>query len=473
MSRAWEAARHDRLTADWLSSGDDINQELRSQLHRIRNRAREQEQNGEHARRFLQLVQTHVVGPQGFTLQVTGTLRSGDPDRRNLIVESAFWRWCQRGVCDVTGRLSFTDLQRLFIRTVARDGEALVRFHDVAPSSENPFGFQVEILDPARLDHEYFEDLPGGARVRLGVELNSANRALAYYLRRSKDNEPWKREYERVPASQLVHSYIADRPEQWRGVSWMAAALMRVHSLGAYEDAAITAARVGASKMGFFESPDGRGHALADGEENGELLTDADPGHFGVLPRGYKFQSWDPNYPTENFDSFVKQCLHTVAAGWGTSYHALTGDLTAVNFSSIRSGTLEEREAWMVIQNWMAAALLTPVFLRWLSAAVFNDALGVTMSQDEALSRFSIHSWQGRRWPWVDPLKDIDAATRAIAAGLKSPQQVAAEMGVDVEEILDQIARFQALAKEKGVTIQWGATPPPPQKESPPPAADE
>jgi len=81
--------------------------------------------------------------------------------------------------------------------------------------------------------------------------------------------------------------------------------------------------------------------------------------------------------------------------------------------------------------------------------------VGGRLAQEEAIRRYSQVSWQGRRWPWVDPLKDIQAVVAAIAAGLKSPQQVAAELGVDIEEILDQIARFRQQAEEKGVSLSW------------------
>jgi capsid protein len=38
--------------------------------------------------------------------------------------------------------------------------------------------------------------------------------------------------------------------------------------------------------------------------------------------------------------------LRKVATSLGISYSTLTSDLTQVNFSSIRAGTIEEREIW-------------------------------------------------------------------------------------------------------------------------------
>ena len=79
--------------------------------------------------------------------------------------------------------------------------------------------------------------------------------------------------------------------------------------------------------------------------------TDAEAGSFGVLPPGYKFESWDPDYPHQNYENFVKARLRSIASGLGIAYHTLANDLSDVNFSSARAGTLEERDNWIVLQN--------------------------------------------------------------------------------------------------------------------------
>ena len=56
------------------------------------------------------------------------------------------------------------------------------------------------------------------------------------------------------------------------------------------------------------------------------------------------------------------------------SYHGLSNDLTEVSFSSIRSGTLEERDQWRVLQDWFASAVLEPLFHEWLQMALLSGA---------------------------------------------------------------------------------------------------
>jgi lambda family phage portal protein len=153
------------------------------------------------------------------------------------------------------------------------------------------------------------------------------------------------------------------------------------------------------------------------------------------------------------------------------SYHALTGDLNQVSFSSIRSGTIEEREHWMTRQDWMISSILEPIYLRWLDRSLAVNAIPnlPKLNREELFSRFRLHTWRGRRWPWVDPLRDIEATIMAVNAGFKSPQQAAADLGVDVESVLADIARFNQMAATAGLGLTYGQTVPTSPK---PPGAD-
>ena len=104
--------------------------------------------------------------------------------------------------------------------------------------------------------------------LKMGVEVDKYDRPVAYHL--YKDH-PYDRVYLaqaqhiRVPADEIIHAYLPQRAEQTRGVSLVATAMANVKMLNGYLEAEIVAARVGASKMGFFTSPDGDGY-VGDGE---------------------------------------------------------------------------------------------------------------------------------------------------------------------------------------------------------------
>jgi lambda family phage portal protein len=212
--------------------------------------------------------------------------------------------------------------------------------------------------------------------------------------------------------------------------------------------------------MGFFTTPDGDPTPLADGEDEDQaLFTEADPGQFGVLPEGVDFTPFNPDYPHAMYDTFTKAAKRDIGSGLNVSYHSLANDLEGVNFSSIRSGTLEERDEWMVVQGWFISQFLEPVYEGWLRSSLLKGA--IVMPNGSALpaakfQKFMAHEFMGRRWQWVDPMKDIQASVIAVDKGLASPYKIAAQQGQDAEDVLDDIARFQAAAKEKGVALASG-----------------
>jgi lambda family phage portal protein len=229
----------------------------------------------------------------------------------------------------------------------------------------------------------------------------------------------------------------------------MASAMSRLNMLGAYEEAELVAARIGASKMGFYTSEAGDSF-IGDEDDQGYLIDAAEPGVFSQLPAGTGFTSFDPTHPTSAFESFNKAILRGIASGLGVAYNSLASDLEGVSFSSIRSGTIEERDQWRVKQNWMTQHFMDRIYEQWLSMQLLNGSLGLSMTDFDKLTEIR---WQPKAWQWVDPLKDIKASTEAINAGIKTASEVVAEQGGDIEDIYDQLAYEQQLAKDKGLNL--------------------
>jgi lambda family phage portal protein len=208
-------------------------------------------------------------------------------------------------------------------------------------SAGNPFGFALQVIDIDRLDTKLVRAPERGLNeIKMGVEVNAFGRAVAYWLRPYHPGEMFLVDsaitgsHVRVPADEIQHVYRADRPEALRGIPWMHSAMIRLNHLGAYEEAAVIAARVGAAKMGFFTTPDGQ--PPGDGEDAEDVpFTEVEPGAFGSLPTGTEFTPFNPDYPHQMFADFVKANLRGISSGMGVAYHALANDLTSVSFCAV------------------------------------------------------------------------------------------------------------------------------------------
>jgi len=172
------------------------------------------------------------------------------------------------------------------------------------------------------------------------------------------------------------------------------------------------------------------------------------------LPMGTKFESYDPQHPTGAYNYFLRGVLKGAAAGLNVSYTGYTGDLEAVNYSSIRAGLIEERENWRVIQGWFIEHAMARIYEQFLSGAlsrglIVNDAgVKLPLSRKE---KFLDVTWQARGWAWVDPLKDQQANDAAVAAGHRTNSSVVAATGEDLEEVYEQLAYERELAESYGL----------------------
>ena len=460
--RQYTAASHSFMQAGWANQNQSSDALVHMSLPTLRSRSRDLARNNTYMRRFMQMVKTNVVGPAGFKLQAQVVQNDGKPDAlANKAIEAAFDAWCRPKNCDVTAGLSFSGLCRLLMEAVARDGEALVRH---VQGFDNEFGYALQVLDIDRLDVLLNRPASGNQHaIRMGVELNAYSRPVAYWLKKDHPGDgvygSQSGDYERVPASELTHIMIADRPEQRRGVPWTHAAIIAMNDLGGYNEAAIVAARVGAAHMGFFVNKNDEFSdtpPLSGGYEGGDFVHEAVPGAFNALPKGFELQEYDPKYPHENFDVFMKACLRSIASGLGVAYHTLANDLEGVNFSSIRSGVLEERDYWMTLQDWFQDAFLVEVYERWLRCALLKGAITSERGVPFPAAKYALfcrYKWQGRRWQWVDPLKDVKAQAEAVALRVKSRRDVASEMGYDFDDTIEQLEAEQAMLTEKGLMV--------------------
>lgn len=447
MRRQYQAAKIDRLTSSWTTTQQSINRDLQTGGKVLRSRARDLSINNDYARKYMQMVVSNVVGSNGIVLQVKSKTTKGKLNvKANRQVEQGWKDWSKARNCAWDSRLSFVEMQRLFIESAARDGEVLVRII----RDESKFGFKLQFLDVNRLDENLNKDLGNGVVIKMGIEFDVTGKPVAYHLASTLDVEIYAGlKTERVPAENIIHAFMGERPEQIRGASWMASCMSRLQMLGAYEEAELVAARVGACKMGFYTSEAGDSF-IGEEDEMGNLITEAEAGIFEQLPAGTSFTSFDPTHPTTAFKDFNKAILRGIASGLGVAYNSLSSDLEGVSYSSIRSGTIEERDQWKVKQNWMIQHFMTPIYEQWLSMQLLTNSVGQDMTMFDSLMEVR---WQAKSWNWVDPLKDIKASIEAINAGIKTHSEVIAEQGGDIEDVFDQLAYEQALAKEKGLIL--------------------
>lgn len=459
--RGFDAANLSRLNSDWLFPQTDADSEVQSGIKILRGRARELERNNEYAVRYLDLIDNNVLGSCGVGLQMKISDPQGTLDKiANDVVLKAWKKWNQRKYCSANGQLCWREVESLVLRRSACDGGILVRH---MRGWDNPFGYAVQPLEIDHLDIDYNVTLNNGNLIRFGIETDKFQRIVAFHLFKAHPGGLFmqSQQRERILASDLLHIRLTTRPNQTIGTPWFSCVMQALEHLGKYKEAELVAARLEACKGYVIEREKIDGW---DGQtdENDSPIQEMSPGMGVMLDPGQKYVGINPNHPNSAFGDFFKSSLRGIAGGLGVNYNSLANDLESVNYSSMRAGKLEEIEEYKNIQAWLIESLHTPVFEAWLEMALISGALRAgngSALPTSKYDKFNAPDWKPRRWPWVDPLKDLQASVLAVEKGFKSRREIISEMGGDIEEVFRDQNADEELADKYDLEFPIGNNP--------------
>lgn len=455
------SAANDRLTGDWPTQPVPADWIVNKHQRTLVARSRQQLFNNDYFKAYVRLCVQNIVGSSGLVFQSKARTSGGKTDKKaKLAVERAKRDWSKARNCDVAGKLSWRGFQKHCVQAAATDGEYMLR--KFVGSRFGKYGFQLQVLDPVRCPVDYdLAGLSGGGFIRHGIEFDQFGKPVAYHFVQpaaNRSSEAYSyagRWFTRIPADEIVHGYLPEIAGQKRGLPWLSTGLFRLKQMGAFEDAAIVNARVGAAKLGVIQFAEGKGPDCNDvGDEDEMPEISGEPGDFITLPNGATLEKFDTQYPSGEFAVFMKQCLRSIAAGGGVSYHTLAQDLENVNFSSIRQGTLDEREHFKELQEWLIEELAEPVHEAWFDQAILRGMIvtdnGNPLPASKA-EQFAGYEFQGRRWEWIDPNADMKAAQGRKNNLLASPGELIRESGRDPTVVYQEIADDIKAMSEAGI----------------------
>jgi lambda family phage portal protein len=463
-TRMYGAARSSRLTADWSTSNGSADSELVSSLTQLRTRSRALIRDVSYAKRAQVIVVNNVIGTGiGMQAQVMSS-RGEMNDRVNEGIESAWDKWAQADSCHTGGRLSFKHLERAAMAQVFAAGEVLIRKH-YRPFGKSSVPFALELIEAERIADDLASagvSASPGNEVRMGIELDSFYRPVAYFIRRRHPSEfrfsPGATDaIERVPADQILHLAVVDRWPQTRGEPWMHAVARTFNDMAGYTEAEITRARIQAATPWTIETPEDS-ESFGELQSDGSVYMDVEPGVAKRLNPGEKMNAPATNSPNPALDPFMRYMLREVAAGTGPSYESLSRDYSQSNYSSSRLALLDDRDLWRFYQSWFICDFRNHIHKEWLQQAVLAGAIPeVPVAQYAAdVSKFESVLFKPRGWTWIDPTKEVEAYKEAVKQGFTTVTDVVAATGggQDIEDVLTTRERELKLMEEKGLVFE-------------------
>jgi lambda family phage portal protein len=250
---------------------------------------------------------------------------------------------------------------------------------------------------------------------------------------------------------------------QLRGVPAMQAALKPMYQAADFASAGLNKARESAKRGGFIQphvdatvdlaGEEAADRAAADCDTSGasSQYQSVQDGTWEKLLPGETMVPFESDYPNIEYGQFLKDCRRSIASGLGLAYPTFGNDLEAVNYSSGQLGLEDERTMWRAFQQWWIDECCTWIDRRWLRYALVAapELKGLSFARLDVYA--SSLRYQPHIWRPLDELKTVEAQRSKLEARLTSPQRVIADNGDDPDEIVAEIAEWQAKLTAAGV----------------------
>jgi len=458
---AYDAARRDRTRQDMRSGSADA--DLLPDLAAMREKSRALCRDDAHAAAAVRVLLENVVGggihPQpAVRPKPTGLTQTQCDDFNEALADA--WAHYATSAFDATEQSDYAEFCRTVYRGRVVDGEALLH-RVIVNEPGREVASSWALVDPDRLVPPF----TGRVDTRLGIERGGRGQPLRYWITpRHPDDYQFERTgtpnvpkpYARKNGEwwNLLHVFRKERAGQSRGVPLLAPSMPLFEHLHHYLDSEIIAARANANIALFIRRPldtsDPDLNPVARDDGSGDLVyhEEIEPGTIEYLNEGEEIQSHTPNRPGTTFDPFVIRVLRAICAAVGLPYELVVKDFARMNYSSSRVALLEARRGFECEQGNLIATFCRPVWETFVREAIQKGIVPAYPRMLEGMRPFLAARWVRSAWGWVDPTKEVQAASLAIDGNLSTPQQEALRAGMSFREIIEARADAAVLVRE-------------------------
>jgi len=432
-NRGYDGAKTGRRTSGWITPSTSADAEITPNILKLRDRSRDLVRNNPYASKALRVLVANSIG--------TGII----PNIKNKPANKLFQQWVTE--CDADGHLDFYGLQKLIGRTIFESGECLIRLRYRRPEDGLSVPLQLQVLEPDYLDSNKNELVKGGGYIQNGIEYNSIGRRVNFWLYKQHpggnsillntlQSSP-------VPAEDILHIYEKLRPGQSRGVPIFAPSMITQNDLDEYEEATLVRKAAEACITAIVRTEDEGSSIGAVTTESGSTrrLEELAPGMVQYLNSGEDITFNNPP-ASSGYGEYVNTRLHAIAAGIGITYEQMTGDLSQVNYSSIRAGTLDFRREVRQFQQLTFIPMFNQKIMQvWARSAMLSNKIKVDLPV----------TWTTPRWDWVDPVKDVKGEEMELSLGLKSWSKTVRERGLNPDDLLAELLKEKVEFEKAGL----------------------
>lgn len=466
----------------WILSGGAAEDDIDEYGSTLRKRARDLFTGGGLARGGPSTLTTNVVGWGIYPKpKIDGDFLGLSEEKREEAERSILreWKlWAENNFCDAERQQNFYGMQQLAFLSMLMSGDVFALF-GMKPNSRTPYQITVRLLEADRIctpdsnGESEITEADSGGRIIDGVELDKEGTVVRYHVANRHplaENNSMEVEWKPIDAfgketgePNILHIMKHERPEQRRGVPFVAAEIELLKQLDRYLKSELTANLVASMFSVFIESTEDDGvSGLEDVVSEDDRVTD-DEYHYELgagavleLPRGKKANAVNPTRNNSSFDKYISAMETVIGSSMGIPKEVLTMKYES-NYSAARAALLDFWRTVRVYRTRFNATFNKPVYEAWLSEAVATGRIDAPGFFDDPAIRqaWCGCAWMGASMGHIDPLKEVNAAAQRIANNITTQEQEASEYnGNDWTENMRQRRKEIAATLEMTSTTQ-------------------
>lgn len=420
----------------------------------LRQRARDLFEGGGLARSGPMTLTTSVVGwgiqpkPKIDGEYLGLSEEAAEEMERNILRE---WRlWADNQMCDAERQQNFYGLQQLAFLSMLMSGDVFVLF-GMKENKRTPYQTSIRLLEADRIcnpdssGESESTATDGGGRIIDGVEIDKEGMVIKFHVASRSPiagNDNSELTWTAIDAyggdtglPNMLHIMTHERPEQRRGVPFVAAEIESLKQFTRYMNAELAANVVSAMLTAFITSKDDDGKAgMEDAVNEDDKVTDDElklelaPGAIYDLPPGKSIETVNPLRANSQFEAFVNTTIMTIASSMGIPKEVLVKKYES-NYTAARAALLDFWRTVRVYRTRFNNTFNQPIYEQWLSEAVATGRIEAPGFFDDPAIRqaWCGCSWMGASMGHVDPLKEVNAAEARIRNNITTEEQEAME----------------------------------------------
>lgn len=379
---------------------------------------------------------------------------------------------------DVAGRYTMTQLEAAAIRQWFATGEIVGRIVEL-PRNGALTATKVQLVPSHWLSQKTTPDL----QVFQGVKQDGTGLATGYYFNLKNSSlgvaqekyYPARDEYGRPRVFHIFDGAVG----QVRGITPLAPALKIVRQYEQLADATLTASMIHAVFAATIESDYPTDEVMSALRDESEIEVGEKPtpvleefmnrktdwyshvdinlgshGKIAHLLEGEKLKLHSSGQPNSTYEAFANFLLREIAACLGVMPSDLTGDFRGDTYSSVRMGIAKKWPLMEYRRRVIPGRFAQTVYEAWLEEEIDSGRIPLPGGIDTFVAnRPSLLrcDWRGPAKPQADDLKAAKAYQALMQIGAASQEMICNDLGVDHEDVHEQLAREKASREEKGL----------------------